>query len=87
MPVVTVQPARCRRGGSGCHQVELAKGRVSYAKTAVLNPADCQGGTCLSCRAIPRRRHHDHAARRRVAPGQPFLTRINLAVPARDRQP
>ena len=69
MPVVTVQPDGWRRRGFGFRQVELAKGMVSYAKTAVLSPADCQGGTCLSCRAIPRRRHHDRAARRRVAPG------------------
>jgi hypothetical protein len=42
---VTVQPAGCRRGGSGFRQVEPAQGRVSYAKTAVLSPADCQSGT------------------------------------------
>jgi ferredoxin len=46
----------CRRGGCGVCMVDLVSGEVEYAVTVsdkVLSDADKDGGSCLSCRAIP----------------------------------
>ncbi len=80
----------CRRGGCGFCKVDLAKGTVSYAKTVaetVLNPADRKGGTCLSCRAIPAGDITIVLSAGQLRRANPYLPRINPAVPARDRQP
>jgi len=47
----------CRRGGCGVCKVDLVAGAVEYTATVaeqVLTPGERAGGTCLTCRAVPR---------------------------------